>query len=299
MRHTQTSLTSLVRRVLLTEAVDPEQAFLSYAIGSDPAKGGNEKECSMRKRMIAKMINDPALKLASFSKLAEIIAKHKLFKLESTSPEEWIEATQAAWVAPQGPLKSTEAAELVKDLRKILSSSVATPPPSSAPREEERRRRRRRSVSQDELREILEMHRAYFRDPSDGKLADLTYADLRSVDLRGVDLTEAEVMHANLSGADLREANLTNAYFFGADFTNANLAGANLTKIKAPDSNLWGANLTNANLVGDHFGGTNLLYAKLQGADLRDANFKGARYSKKTTFNSGFNPKDAGMIFDA
>lgn len=141
--------------------MDPEQAFLSYAIGSDPAKGGNENECSMRKRMIAKMINDPALKLASFSKLAEIIAKHKLFKLESTSP----------------------------------------------------------------------------------------------------------------------------------------------------DSNLWGANLTNANLVGAHFGGANLLYAKLQGADLRnaylwradlrDANFKGARYSKKTTFNSGFNPKDAGMIFDA
>ena len=97
------TLSSLVRSVLLTEALNPEESFLSYVLGSDLALGGNENECNIRKRVVARMVKDESLPKLSLSRLASIIAKHNLFKSSSASPEEWLETVRAAWSALRVP----------------------------------------------------------------------------------------------------------------------------------------------------------------------------------------------------
>jgi hypothetical protein len=57
-------------------------------------------------------------------------------------------------------------------------------------------------MTQDEIKQILELHRAWITDPLTGKRADLDGANLYGANLSGADLTRA-----NLSGADLYGAN--------------------------------------------------------------------------------------------
>ena len=84
------------------------------------------------------------------------------------------------------------------------------------------------------------------------KIADLTGAILRDLDLRDANLT-----YTILRDADLRDANLT-----GADLRGAILKGANLTRANLTDANLTCADLTYADLT----------RANLRDADLTDAN---------------------------
>ena len=73
-------------------------------------------------------------------------------------------------------------------------------------------------MEENQLKNVLELHRKWIDDEPDGKRADLRGADLRGADLRGADLRGADLREANLRGADLR----------GADLREANLRGADL-----------------------------------------------------------------------
>ena len=108
-------------------------------------------------------------------------------------------------------------------------------------------------MDKEKLQSILDNHKNWLGNDSDGKRADLTGAKLTGADLSG----------ANLSEANLTEANLTEAYLSGAYLTRANLSGAYLS-----EANLTGAHLTKANLTGADLTGAKLTRAYLSEANL-------------------------------
>ena len=93
------------------------------------------------------------------------------------------------------------------------------------------------------LKEILEQHSEWLKDPAQGKRANLRGANLVNADLRGANLASA-----NLEGANLRSANLRGADLKSADLEGAYLASADLRDADLRDANLVGANLVGANL---------------------------------------------------
>ncbi len=108
------------------------------------------------------------------------------------------------------------------------------------------------------------------KDPKDEQI-DLSYTDLRGINLQGANLKQINLYQANLSGA-----NLTNANLEGAILTAANLEGANLHLANLSGAILSAANLDNANLLGANLQRANLYLASLQGAILNDAILEGA-----------------------
>jgi hypothetical protein len=94
--------------------------------------------------------------------------------------------------------------------------------------------------------------------------ADLTWADLSGVNLRGATLFEADLSGAKLIKADLGWVDLTSAILNSANLSAADLAWADLSR----------ANLRWANLSGAHLGWANLLGANLFEADLHNARAK-------------------------
>ena len=73
-------------------------------------------------------------------------------------------------------------------------------------------------MKQEKINEILELHKKWLDDESNGVQANL----------RGANLCGADLCDANLCGADLCEANLRGADLCGADLCEANLRGADL-----------------------------------------------------------------------
>ena len=69
----------------------------------------------------------------------------------------------------------------------------------------------------DNLKEILDNHKLWLQNSTQGQKANLCSADLRGADLRGADLCGVNLRGANLCGADLRGANLCSADLCGAD----------------------------------------------------------------------------------
>jgi hypothetical protein len=78
-----------------------------------------------------------------------------------------------------------------------------------------------------QLSAILESHKQWLMNNSEGKRADL-----RGADLRGASLWGAYLRGANLQGADLRGADLQGADLQGADLRGAYLQGADLQGAK-------------------------------------------------------------------
>ncbi|MGL4758560.1 MAG: pentapeptide repeat-containing protein [Patescibacteria group bacterium] len=100
----------------------------------------------------------------------------------------------------------------------------------------------------------------------------------------------------NLENAHLGETDLSNARLYKANLSTANLYKANLRGADLYNANLQDSDLYNANLQGAYLPGADLRGADLSGADLSGANidgviFKGAKYTDKTIFPQGFNPK--------
>jgi hypothetical protein len=146
-------------------------------------------------------------------------------------------------------------------------------------------------MTQDEIKQVLELHAAWLGNRGGGQRAnlsranlyganlyraELSRANLYGANLSRADLSRAELSRANLSGAnlsraDLSRANLSRANLSGADLSGADLYGANLSR-----ANLSGANLYRANLSGADLSGANLYRAELSGADLYGANLSGA-----------------------
>ena len=85
-----------------------------------------------------------------------------------------------------------------------------------------------KKYTQEDLKEILELHKKWLNDEEDGVRADLRYADLRYADLRYADLSSANLSSANLCSADLCYADLSSADLRYADLSSANLSSANL-----------------------------------------------------------------------
>jgi uncharacterized protein YjbI with pentapeptide repeats len=85
--------------------------------------------------------------------------------------------------------------------------------------------------------------------------ADLSYHDLRNLDLSGSRLRQANLSLAimdggRFDGANLSVANLFGARFVGASFRNVDFTDAVLVGTYFNASNMAGANLTGANLSG-------------------------------------------------
>ena len=112
-----------------------------------------------------------------------------------------------------------------------------------------------RTISKEKLEEILKKHKIWLYDEEDGEQADLSYTDLRGVNLR-----DAFLGYSNLKGADLRGANLSHA-----DLRGVNLNGADLREADLKYADLQYAKLKYANL-----NDANLRLAKLGHVELRD-----------------------------
>ncbi len=110
-----------------------------------------------------------------------------------------------------------------------------------------------RTYTEDELKEILELHEKWINGNSEGVQANLRNCILKNHDLRGVNLSRANLQGSLLSGADLS----------GADFSGADLSGVNL---KFCD--LICTDFRNAKLNYADFRGANLERADLQGSNL-------------------------------
>jgi len=101
-------------------------------------------------------------------------------------------------------------------------------------------------------------------------------ANLFKINLQDGDLIAADLSGSNLSSAYLENANLSGAILRGTSFKGAKLQNTNLSGADLSGSDLSSAYLENANLSGAILRGTSLKGAKLQntnlsGADLTDA----------------------------
>lgn len=111
-------------------------------------------------------------------------------------------------------------------------------------------------MNEQDLSDVLALHRTWVARTPGGQQADLRQAKLRGADLAGIDLREAICSDANFAGADLHQAKFHNANLRYAVFAEANLQGANFA-----GADLTFANFTGANLQGARFDGATLLQA--------------------------------------
>ena len=106
--------------------------------------------------------------------------------------------------------------------------------------------------------------------------ADLSRAHLSRADLSGADLSHVDLSRANLSGADLSEAILSEALLTRTNLSGTNLSGADLREADLMRANLRGADLIGAKLNEADLSGAFLSGALLTRADLSGANLSGA-----------------------
>ena len=118
-----------------------------------------------------------------------------------------------------------------------------------------------KTYTQEELKEILELHKKWLNDEKDGVRANLVNAYLRNADLRYADLYNADLHNANLINADLGHTRLSYANLDSANLNSANLVNANLRNANLVNTDLRNANLHNADLVNANLFNTNLRYA--------------------------------------
>ena len=143
-------------------------------------------------------------------------------------------------------------------------------------------------MDKEELTEILENHKLWLQDSSEGSRADLHGADLRFADLRDANLRDANLRDANLIGANLSDANLIGTNLRCTNLSYANLIGANLSYANLSYANLSGTNLSYANLSGTNLSGTKGILSTI---DFMEAHFERVEdgYIAYKTFNSVYN----------
>jgi uncharacterized protein YjbI with pentapeptide repeats len=115
------------------------------------------------------------------------------------------------------------------------------------------------------------------KQKSETEQLNLSYADVRKINLEKANLAGANLYQINLAGANLTGANLSNSILTSANLAGANLAGANLAGAILSAANLSGVNLRGANLYGANLYLANLDEAILDKAILEGANLKGAK----------------------
>ena len=82
-----------------------------------------------------------------------------------------------------------------------------------------------KKITKEELAEILVKHKKWRDDSNEGERANLSYLDLRWVNLRSANLGGSNISYADLRGSNLR----------GADLSDSNLRGAvgNMREVKS------------------------------------------------------------------
>jgi hypothetical protein len=129
-----------------------------------------------------------------------------------------------------------------------------------------------KKYTQEELNNILSLHKKWLQGNPEGIRANLYGVDFSGTDFSGADLTKANFFDADFTGANFTRTNftstnLTRANFSEANFTGADLSGANCSKTNFSDANFYkanffGANLTEVNCFGANFSGVNLFEVK-------------------------------------
>ena len=158
-----------------------------------------------------------------------------------------------------------------------------------------------RNISQEELKEILKKHEMWLKDEEGGERANLSYVDLKCVDLSYTNLRAANLMGINLSDSNLHNADLTCANLRVANLTDADLTNVDLTCANLEGTNLTDADLRNANLKYTNLRCTDLTSANLENVDLWNANLRNAKLvGIKTNMNTiGYNlacPEEGSFI---
>ena len=139
-----------------------------------------------------------------------------------------------------------------------------------------------RRPSDDELRTILDRHRAWVESGGrDGARADLSNIDLSAVSFDRVNLASAKLSGTPLVGAKLNGADLSGAYLVRANLSGAELNLANLTAARLTDATLTAAEFCRADMSGAYLERANLSranfdHANLTAADLTDADLSAA-----------------------
>ena len=123
-------------------------------------------------------------------------------------------------------------------------------------------------ITPTKLADILELHKLWVMNESNGQFADLSGANLIRADLRRADLSDADLRRADLSDADLSGADLSDADLSDANLRRADLSGANLRRADLRRADLSDADLSGADLRGADLSGANLIRANLSGANL-------------------------------
>ena len=120
-----------------------------------------------------------------------------------------------------------------------------------------------KKISNEELKNILELHKKWLNNEKGGKRADLSYVDLAGVDLTNVDLSYADLKGANLSYTKLINAKLKGTNLKDADLSYADLSCAKLINAKLINAKLIDTNLKDIDLKGANLYKTKLFYAKV------------------------------------
>jgi uncharacterized protein YjbI with pentapeptide repeats len=135
-----------------------------------------------------------------------------------------------------------------------------------------------KTLTKEDLAKIIKDHEKWLSsDGQEGKMADLSGANLSGADLSG----------ANLRGANLSEAKLIKANLSRANLSNANLSKADLSNALLVETQLVEAELDDAILVNANLGYADLNRADLEDADLNKANAMFTDFSK-----CNFQPKN-------
>ena len=170
-------------------------------------------------------------------------------------------------------------------------------------------------MNKKKIQQMIEAHRAWLQDETQGCRADFSRANLMGANLHKVDLRKAVFTGANLTGATLDEALLDGAFMayvnltgaslceaqledaelvgaIGADakfahahlntakFDSARLSAAVLRAVTAVGASFRGTHLLGAEAVAGNFQEANFTTASLQGSDFRRSSFYGASFTR-------------------
>lgn len=120
-------------------------------------------------------------------------------------------------------------------------------------------------MTKEELKKVLELHKKWLNNETDGVRANLWGTDLRGIDLRGVNLRLALLSEADMRGTDLREAN-----FRGADMCRVDISGTDCRGADLSGTDLRGSDMRKTDLSGADLWMSKLWGTRLQGAKLSE-----------------------------
>jgi hypothetical protein len=114
---------------------------------------------------------------------------------------------------------------------------------------------RRKQITQEELNEVVRLHKLWLSKNPEGKRAEfcglgLTNIEIINADLRYADFTMAFLHDVNLSGSNLFKCQFFKASLWNVNLLNTNLQRCRFDKAYLDDTDFTVANLKNAHLDG-------------------------------------------------